>query len=186
MMLSVYRQRQAIYELDHIDCVAAAGGRSDLDLIALSMRTSHPVLIGLDGESAIVKPREEGDDGLTFESLYDTCYTLTDLQRMQRRGTKTPDEAPLDTFRVDLDFIVHGTFRIKTRVRALHHGDANRIVRELFDNDPMFREAVIDQLLGIIRAHGEVAFRIADTDNHDVEDLDPAYDYDVLPDEGED
>jgi hypothetical protein len=88
MMMSVFQQDRARYELDHLNCIAAASTPENADPVVLAVDTRHSVLVGLDNQSVVIKPVEDGDDRLSYLALYDTCYTLADLQRMKRSASR--------------------------------------------------------------------------------------------------
>ena len=180
MMMSVFQDGRARYELDHLNCIAGASTLSDADLVVLAVDTQHAVLFGLDNQSAIIKPVADGDDRLSFLALYDTCYTVADLERMKRAGAKTPEDAPLDTFQMDLDFVIEGTFGVSVKLRALHAGDARVRLRRLFQTDVMFREAIVEELLRGARRDGEFPHRVRETESGDVDQLPFDRDYEVL------
>jgi hypothetical protein len=56
MMMSVFQQDRDRYELDHLNCIAAASTPDDADLVVLAVDTQHAVLVGLDNQSAVIKP----------------------------------------------------------------------------------------------------------------------------------
>ena len=64
MMMSVFPQDRARYELDHLNCIAGAATPENADLVVLAVDTKHSVLVGLDTQSAVIKPVEDGDDRL--------------------------------------------------------------------------------------------------------------------------
>ena len=81
MKMAIYRQRQAMSVLEHTACIRGAVTETDLDLIDSAVRPLKPVLLGLAGETAIIKPFVEGDDVHSFEALYDIAITGSDLRR---------------------------------------------------------------------------------------------------------
>ena len=168
------------YELDHLYCIAGASTPENADLVVLAVDTKHAVLMGLDTQSVVIKPVEDGDDRLSYIALYDTCYTIADLARMKRAGVFTPEDAPLDTFQLDLDFVIEGTFGVSVKLRALHHGDARVRLRSLLEHDVMFREAVIEEVLRGARRDGETPYRVRESESGDVEQLPADRDYEVL------
>lgn len=180
MMMSVFPQDRPRYELDHLNCIAGAATPENADLVVLAVDTKHSVLVGLDTQSVVIKPVEDGDDRLSYIALYDTCYTTADLQRMKRAGAFTPEDAPLDTFQLDLDFAIEGTFGVSVKLRALHHGDARVRLRSLLEHDVMFRDAVIEEVLRGARRDGETPYRVRESESGDVEQLPADRDYEVL------
>jgi hypothetical protein len=143
MMMSVWRQGQPTVQLDHREILKVVDSNHDLDLIRLAMRTRHSCLIAMDDVPAIIRPYMEGDElhSLdTFAGLYDECYTVADLQRMERRGVDTPEEAVHDTHRVTIDFQYRDAFVISVRLRAESHGAARARFRALIERDTVFRQ----------------------------------------------
>lgn len=177
MMMSVYRARQAVSQLDHATCLAGAVTAQDLDLVGLCMSTQKPVLIGLDHSSTIIKPLAEGDEHLTFESLYDTCYTLADLQKMRRAGVSSPDKVPPEAYRLDVVIETAGSVQLSIALLAGSTGETKAALRDLFLRDVMFREALMEAvataLLRQVVTSDELVFAIRDCTAATYEPLEP-------------
>jgi hypothetical protein len=169
--MTVYRQSSEPALMKASQILALAASDADLDLIGLCMRTGHPTLVGLSDESAIIKERAEGDEKFTFAGLYDECYTLTDLQRMQRRGVRTPEEAPLDTHSLLVDVAIEDVFVVQIKLRADNPGEARARFRALLEKDPEFRTALNVAVLEMVGDDASLVCRIRDTESR-VPDLD--------------
>jgi hypothetical protein len=162
MRMSVFKQGRKRYDLDATECISAAVSEADTDLVLLTMRTGHPVLVGLDADNAIIKPFDEGDDKLSFAGLIDQCHTLVHLEKMQEAGVRNPDDIPESTYDVLMEFAIPASFTVGIQIRSNNMGGIRKRAITLFENDAQFREAVIDALLEQIRKHGEPGYRVAD------------------------
>jgi len=135
-------------------CLKAATTKKDVDIILkLAMTTDKPVLIGLDGQVSIVKVYTEGDENQSFEALYDTVLTEHDLKKIQRSGAASPDEIPLEKFRIELVVNIDCILDIPLMVAAFNQGDANRRLRSLLNgsDDPMFHETLHGAIVAALR-----------------------------------
>jgi hypothetical protein len=177
-MMSVFQARQPVKQYAEPDCFAACGSTQDVQLIKLSIKTGHPVLIGLDGQNSICKPSAEGDEAQSFEALYDTCYTTSHLVRMQQAGVDDPAKIPLDVYTLQTEFDIAVACRITIALAASSSGDALTRLRELLDTDIMFRETVNEEILKIVAGYlvhsSDFDVRIGSTQVGDIEPpLDP-------------
>jgi len=187
MNMTVWRQGQPTVQLDHREILKDVQSNHDLDLIRLCMRTKHSCLIAMDDVPAIIRPYMEGDESNpdTFAGLYDECYTVADLQRMERRGVDTPEEAVSDTYRITIGFQYEDMFIMSVRVRAENHGDAQARFRALIDKDTVFRQQLVTAMMAKAAIQGVPAYRIRDVDGH-VQDLPANEDYAIdVEDDGE-
>jgi hypothetical protein len=167
-ILSVYQAQRPVQQYAETDCFAACGNKQDIQLIKLSIRTGHPVLIGLDGENSIIKPFQEDDEAQSFEALYDTCYTVRDLDRMTAAGVDDPTLIPLDTFRLDIssDVVVRAGFQLA--IAARNSGDCRARLRELLKADEALRVAICERISAIVyvwlrRQDDDLDFTIRET-----------------------
>ena len=92
MMISVYRQGRTRSQLDHLACMDMAASAVDLDLITFSFINGKPVIAGLEGATAVIKPLEPGDEAFTFETLYDIALSQHDFERLKRHQVQSPNE----------------------------------------------------------------------------------------------
>jgi len=163
--MSVYRARAAPEQRTDEDCFAAATTKNDVQLIKLSIKTGHPVLIGLDGHNTIVKPVAEGDQAQSYEALYDTCYRTTDLERMQRAGVEHPSKVPLEVYRIEAHFELNALrMRLFIAVKGESNGDAVHRLRVLMETDIMLRASVHEEILRVIAVYldnSEIPMRVA-------------------------
>ena len=158
--MSVFRQQAAPLLWEQAACLREATSEADVDLISLAIRLAKPVLVGIAEQTSIVKPYQPGDEALSFEALYDTCVTLTDLQRMKRARVTSPEAIPPHRFRVDLVTTCQGVFDIGLMISAANDGDVRRKLHDLFENDVLFREALYDAFVMALRQDGEVIYSI--------------------------
>jgi hypothetical protein len=169
--LTVYRQQEPPFSMTMANCLAAAATQEDTDLIALSMRTKRPALVGLDSRSSIILPGGELDGRITFEDLYDTCLTLVDLQHMREANVSNPEDVPLRAYRLEVLFAIDGTCQIPIALLASSIGDARPRLRTLIAKDVMFREALFDAVIQAIdrnfRAEEDIVFRVRESSMDD-------------------
>jgi hypothetical protein len=158
--MSVFRQQAAALLWEPAACLREATTEADVDLIMLAVRLDKPVLVGVDQQTSIVKPYQPGDAALSFEALYDTCVTLTDLQRMKRARVSSPETIPPHRFRVDLVTTCQGVFDIGLMISAANDGDVRRKLHDLFENDVLFRDALYDAFVTALRQDGEIIYSI--------------------------
>lgn len=187
MMMSVWRQGQPTVQMDHKDILNVVDSKHDIDLIRLCMRTQHSCLIAMDDVPAIIRPFELADQASpeTFAGLYDECYTVADIQRMERRGVDTPEEAVHDTHRVTIAFQYPDAFVMSVRLHAQNHGAARAKMRSLVERDTLFRQQLVSAMTLKAAKQGVPAWRVLDVDNH-VEELPADQDYEINPeDDGE-
>jgi len=152
MKMSVYRQRTPMFEVEHGACLSGATTEEDVELVEMALATEKPVLIGLDGQTTIIKISKPGDYVFTFEALYDTSITLTDLRRTKASGVKTPDEIPLDNFQVKLAVTIgHAELDLQVMLAASNAGDVRKRLRDLMDSDAEFRERLFDKIAEALR-----------------------------------
>ena len=162
MNLSVFRSRKPMFQLDLATAMQAVTTEQDLDvLMKLGIPNEKPVLIGLDNEPSIVKPYAEGDENQTFEALYDIALTVSDLNKMQRAGAETPDAIPPELFLVDLQVGIDCVIDLRLQVATANRGGVRKRVGDLFNTDPMFREALFEQIVtGMWRQEVEIALTV--------------------------
>jgi len=147
MKMSAYRQRTPVFQLEHGACIAGATTKQDVELVEMALSTEKPVLIGLDGQVTILKSTAQGDEGHTFEALYDYCITLLDLKKVHDRGVKTPDELPLEKHQVILSVrFEDAELELKAMMVGKNHGDLRKRLRDLLNDDSAFRDQLTDQI----------------------------------------
>jgi hypothetical protein len=91
MIMSVYRQGRSRIEIDHLALIAQAPNSNDISMISWAATGTKPVLASYDDVAAVIKNLESGDDGLSFETLYDQSLTLRDMRRMRAHQVDSPD-----------------------------------------------------------------------------------------------
>lgn len=148
---TVYRPNGSRHRFDQADLFAGVGTETDTQLLGLARRTVKPVLINLDGESAIAKPETDGDGALSFQALYDTCYTLADLERMQKAAVDTPDAVPPDLYETEIALGLSGHVSVYLAIEAENNAGVRARLREVLKNDPMFVQEFAEQIAEHIR-----------------------------------
>jgi len=180
MKMSVFRQQAEMVQFEHTACIGAATTEADVDLILLSLNIEKPALVGLDGQSSIVKPYVAGDETLSFEALYDDAITSSDLAKMKERRVSSPADMPLEKFRVDLAVTIEGLVDVSLMIAAANNGDVRARLRKLNEHDELFREALYEAAMREFRrSNGEVIYHIRETTGlSEAADPDQLYDFD--------
>ena len=169
MKMSVYRQRTPRTEMEHGNCMRGSKTMEDIDLVELALATEKPVLMGLEGKSTIIKLFQEGDDALSFEALYDTCLTLTDLRNMKRAGVDKPEDVPEGKYRLEMIFRLEAELDMRIVLTAGDHGNVRKRFADLMRDDPEFRDQLFDQLTKAFRQQdGGLLWAIRDTQRVDL------------------
>lgn len=160
MMITIYRRRQEPEALEDPAVIAKCKNREEDALFGLAIQTGKPVLMTLGGESVIVKIADAGDDKLSYDALYDTALTATDLQRMKEAGVEQPEDVPLETFDVDVAFAIEGTFSVLVRLTAPTNRDVKQRIKNLHASDAVFREELFNALYEAMRHDGDLVVAI--------------------------
>jgi hypothetical protein len=165
MTMSVYRQRTPLLQLEHGACITGVTTEQDVDLIDLALSTDKPVLIGLDGQHSIIKTVGAGDERPSFESLYDTCITLSDLKKAKERGVP-PGEAFLENYEVRLLITIReAELEVPAILAGCNHGDLRKLLRDLLNENSDFRGLLIDKIAYAL-LHQEANVGVAIRDAH--------------------
>ena len=168
MMVTVYRRRQPPQALADTTVIKSCRNREEDAMFGLAIRTGQPVLMTLDGESSIVKIAADGDEKLSYDALYDTALTATDLRRMNEAGVERPEDVPLETFDADVAFAIEGTFSVLLRVAASSNRAVKQRIKDLHESDVVFREELYNALYEAIRREGDLIVAIQEVHiNHD-------------------
>jgi hypothetical protein len=139
MLMSVYYPRnEAIRVLDHLVCIRGAIDDDSVGMITFATFHGKPALVGFEGAEVILKPQEAGDDGLSFESLYDTCLTRHDYQKMTRAGVNKLEDVPPALFELKLIVRVEIEPRFFVRFPARTEAEARARLNELINDDKGF------------------------------------------------
>jgi hypothetical protein len=164
MKMSVYRQRTPVFQLEHGVCITGVTTSQDVDLIDLALSGDKPVLIGLDGQTTIIKTVGAGDEGHSFESLYDTCITLADLKKAKERGVPPGSEMPLDDYEVKLLVTIRDAeLEVPAILAGRNHGELRKLLRDLLNENSAFRAVLIDRIAyALIHQEADVSVAVRD------------------------
>ena len=164
MKLSIYRQRTPHSELEHGACIRGATTEEDIDLIDLALSTEKPTLIGFQNQPTIIKTAKPGDESLSFEGLYDTCLTVSDLTKMKKAGVDKPEDLPKGKYVMSLTFRMVADVDLRLAITAENHGACRQRLLTLIDGDAEFREALFEALFQAWRReHDAMVYTIRDT-----------------------
>ena len=155
MMMSIFRQGRPPSQLDHLACLKLATEEHDLDLITWSFLNEKPVLTALDRVACIIKPLESGDEGMSFDSLYDTAVTLRDFNRMKAHKVQSPAAIGPVLYETVLVAEVSFNPRVMIRLKALDEKTARAAIQVLIDQ-PDFREELVREMVSQICNSGDV------------------------------
>ena len=135
MMMSVYTQGEGTRQLDHLICIRAAVDAESVAMVTFAVMHGKPVLVGIDGAQAIVKPLEAGDDGLSFESLYDDAVSGDDYRKMEKAGVTAREDIPPAIYQAVIHFAVNATPQVRVRIKARNDAAARSALRGLFEDE---------------------------------------------------
>jgi hypothetical protein len=146
-MMTVLRQAQALQSLEHRDLAKLAIDNEAVSMILFARELGKPTLVGLAGGQAIVKPREAGDEGYSFESLFDTAITIKEYRAMTEHEVTSVEEIPLSVYEVVIAVQVEETPQLKVRLNAKSDVDVHSRLKRLVNGNPEFREELIRRLI---------------------------------------
>jgi hypothetical protein len=152
MMMSVYRQGRPTAQMDHLVCLKLAKEAYDLDLITHAFLHETHVLTALDQTPAIVKPQEAGDDGHSYESLYDTAITMRDFRRMKAHKAQSPDGIGAVLYEVELVFHIDFNPRVLVNLKARDEIEAKATLTRLL-KEPEFRQRLASVFCDFVFQH---------------------------------
>jgi hypothetical protein len=135
MMMSVYTQGEVTRQLDHLICIRAAVDAESVAMITFALMHGKPVLVGIDGAQSVVKPLENGDDGLSFESLYDDAISGDDYRKMEKAKVTARADIPPAIYEAAIHFRVNATPKLRVRIKARNEAVARSVLRSLFGDD---------------------------------------------------
>jgi hypothetical protein len=149
MMMTVFRQAGRTSRLDHLAALELATSKEDIDLITWAFLNEKPALVGLDGQACIIKPQENGDDGMSFASLFDTALTPREYRRMKAHNVQSREAIGDVLYRVTLiaEFTQHP--RATCLIRARDEIDFRQKLRRLLEDDAFKKqltEALVEQI----------------------------------------
>ncbi len=135
MLMSVYTQGEGTRQLDHLICIRTAVDAESVAMITFAVMHGKPVLVGVDGAQSVVKPQETGDDGLSFESLYDDAITGDDYRKMEKAKVTAREAIPPAIYQAVIHFQVNATPKVRVRVKARNETAARSALRGLFEDE---------------------------------------------------
>ena len=146
MLMSVYRQGRTRSELDHLACMDMAASAVDLDLITFSFINGKPVIAGLEGATAVIKPLEPGDEAHTFETLYDVALSQHDFERLKRHQVKSPDELKPKLFEAVIVEDIGFHPQVRVRLKAKDEAAVRAKLRELMQPGQAFLQRLVEEM----------------------------------------
>ncbi len=147
MIMSVFRQGRPRLEVDHLALMAQAPNADDISMISWAVTNPKPVLASYEDTAAVIKNLEAGDDGLSFEALYDHSLSLRDMRRMRAHNVDSPDKLHSGLFRARLiidvgDFVPSFIMQLKAKDDADAKAQLIAITRQ-----PEFRAVFLERLV---------------------------------------
>jgi hypothetical protein len=158
MMMSVFRQGRPTTQLDHLAALKLTTETHDLDLITWAFLNEKAVLTALDQTACIVKPLESGDEGMSFESLYDVAITPRDLRRMAAHKVTDPKDIGAVLFEAELIFDIDFHPRIMVHLKARDDPDAEAVLTRLL-KEPEFRQRLANVFCNFVFTHPNTNLR---------------------------
>jgi len=139
MLMSVFSPRtKVIRVLDHLVCIRGAIDDDSVGMVTFAAFHGKPALVGLEGAEVILKPQEAGDEGLSFESLYDVCLTRHDYHKMKEAGVNRLEDVPPALYELKLIVRIEIEPRFFVRFPAKTEADARSRLKELINDDKDF------------------------------------------------
>jgi hypothetical protein len=167
-MMTVLRQAQAPQSLEHRDLAKLAIDNEAVSMILFARELGKPTLVGLAGGQAIVKPQEAGDEGYSFEGLFDTAITIKEYRAMTEHGVTSVEEIPLSAYEVVIAVQTEEAPHLKVRLKAKSDVDVLSRLKRLVNENTEFREELVSRLVrqmlespGVTMLYGS-AYRSAD------------------------
>jgi len=145
MRMSVFRQGRTRSELDHLACMDMAASAVDLDLITFCFINGKPVIAGLEGATAVIKPLEAGDEALSFETLYDTAVSQHDFDRLKRHQVQSPDELKPRLYEFVIVANIDFCPQVRVRLKAKDEHDAHIRLRKLMEPG-LFSQRMVEEM----------------------------------------
>jgi hypothetical protein len=146
MRMSVFRQGRPTTQLDHLAAIKLATEEHDLDLISWAHLNGKAVLTALERVACIIKPLESGDEGMSFDSLYDTAVTLRDFRRMREHKVQSPEAIGPSLYETVLVCEVEFNPRVRIQFKALDDKSAKETIQVLIDTTE-FREQLVREMV---------------------------------------
>jgi len=133
-----------------------AASAVDLDLITFSFINAKPVIAGLDGATAVIKPLEAGDEALSFETLYDTAVSGHEFERLKRHKVQFPDELKPRLYETVLVLEVGFHPHVRIRIPAKNEQAVRSKLRELMEPGQPFYQRLVEELANQIFASDDI------------------------------
>jgi hypothetical protein len=168
-MMTVLRQAQAPQSVEHHALARLAVDNEAVSMILFARQHAKPTLVGLAGGQAIVKPQEAGDEGHSFEGLYDTAITIKEYRAMAEHKVTAVENLPLSAYEVIVAVQAEQVPQVKVRLHAKSDVDVLTRLKRLVNVNAEFREQLVTHLVkhlldadGVTLLYGS-AYRSADT-----------------------
>ena len=115
---------------------------SSVSMITFAVLHGKPVLVGVDGAQSVVKPLENGDEGLSFESLFDDAISGDDYRKMERAGVISREAIPPAIYEALIRVKVGVSPQVRVRIQARNDAEMRRGLRGLFENEAFLGELI--------------------------------------------
>jgi hypothetical protein len=146
MLMSVFAQGKATRQLDHLVCIRGAVDSESIGMITFSVLHNKPALVGFEGNQVIVKPEEDGDAGLSFESLFDNCISIREYRLLQRANVTRVEDLPPALYEARIVVRINILPTVRVRLLASGEADVRRKLADLLNHDILFLEELSRQL----------------------------------------
>lgn len=138
MKMSVFRQGRAYEQIDHVDLIKQAVGKSATAMILHARLHKATVLVGLQSGQSVLKLYEETDEALRFEDLYDTAISLQDFTKMQQQKVRTREELAPHLYEMELLLVMEHPISIRLQLKSKDQHDIPAMVQRLVREDIEF------------------------------------------------
>jgi hypothetical protein len=115
---------------------------ADQDSISMifytALKSDKPALVGLTEGTAVIKRLGAGDDGLSFEELYDIAITPKEMKAMREHNVDSPDKLPLPLYRAHVAVVRSPVLTL--RIQAKGPSDIRNRLAKLAQNEEFKKE----------------------------------------------
>jgi hypothetical protein len=158
VMMTVYHQAQPPQQIDHLVLMRNAVDNEAVAMILFVRQHGKPTLVGLESGQAIVKPQEAGDDGLSFEGLYDTAISIREYRAMMQHKVTSVADLPPSIFEMLVGLETPTIPKVKLRLKAKDEHDIRKRLPALINESREFRMALLQALMTRMVEQCDVSF----------------------------
>jgi hypothetical protein len=145
MKMSVFRHRQELRHIDHLECIHLATDDLGSNMILHASHRNATVLVPLEIGLAVIKPAEETDAHTCYEDLYDTAISVHQFEQMFTQKVKSPDDLAPQLFELELFMVQQERVRVRLRIKAKQQYEIGTLLSRLIREDKEFGKELQDR-----------------------------------------